>query len=132
MQLGLSFRMSFSIENSVAKLYSCFNTRNINTIKGIKSNIEKSYQSINVHPWIPHILIIIMHIFIIHENIYWRKGYIDIWTQMDACLNIFLFMHVLISARISQVVNDPPTKAMIGSYVGVRNYWKVDKPENFF
>ena len=51
---------------------------------------------------------------------------------MDACLNIFLFMHVLISARISQVVNDPPTKAMIGSYVGVRNYWKVDKPENFF
>ena len=30
------------------------------------------------------------------------------------------------------MVKDPPTKAMIGSYVGVRNYWKVDKPENFF
>ena len=29
------------------------------------------------------------------------------------------------------MVKDPPTKALIGSYVGVRNYWKVDKPENF-
>ena len=51
----------------------------------------------------------------------------------NGCLHkhFFSFMHVFISTRISQVVKDPPTKALIGSYVGVRNYWKVDKPENF-